>query len=982
MSRPILALIALAAGASAFAQLPEKIEYNRDVRRILSNNCLKCHGPDDAARQGGLRLDTFEGATAKNAEAQAGIVPGNAAASMILQRITAADPAHRMPPVETGNTLTEHEIAVLRRWVEQGAEYQLHWSLVTPVQPALPAVKHAAWPVNGLDYFILQRLEAEGLAPSVPVEKTTLLRRVYLDLIGVPPSPREVRAFLDDTSAVAYEKVVQRLLDSPKYGERWARVWLDLARYADTKGYEADRIRTIWRYRDWVIEALNRDLPFDQFTAEQLAGDLLPNPTTEQLLATAFHRNTMTNDEGGTDNEEFRVAAVIDRANTTAEVWLGMTMACAQCHTHKYDPITHKEYYQFLSFFNQTEDADAYPEETPVIPTPTREQHATLDALKMHLANADQAIAQQYATLEATATRAAWEQEALRNRSFPVALSNWQAIGPFQARNFEEAFTTAFQPEMGIDLALSLADGALKWSEHADWADGQPHALAADVGATYLYRTLTSPADQPAALSFGSNDSIKVWVNGAEVLAKHIGRQVAPDQERVDTRLKQGENSLLLKIANAGGEAGFYFKLLESGISEAVFAALPVEEAGRTPEQQAQVKDYYVSVAPAFEALRVKKAALKAEHEKLMAEIPTTAILKELPAEQQRKTHILTAGSFLNPAEEVQAGTPAVLSPMAADLPKNRLGLAKWLTSPENPLTARVAVNRYWEQFFGIGIVETLEDFGTQGELPSHPALLDWLATEFIRLDWSQKELCRVIVTSAAYRQASTTTPALLEKDPYNRLIARGPRFRLDGEMVRDQALSVSGLLSDRMYGPSVMPPQPEGVWMVVYSSDQWTPSTGEDKHRRGLYTFWRRTSPYPSFITFDAPSREVCTSRRIRTNTPLQAFVTLNDPVYVEAAQALARRGLEAKQETVEKTAEYVFARATARPPRPEELAPLVNLYNAQLARYQADVEAAAAMASDPLGPLPEGADAAQAAAWTVVCNVILNLDEVLTKI
>ena len=777
------------------AQAQESVRYDRDVRPILSNNCFKCHGPDPRARKRRPRLDTFEGATALTRWKKYSIVPGNLDESEMVRRISSDDPDYRMPPGDSGKQLSTEEIDIIRRWIEQGGEYQKHWSYVKPERPDLPAVSDATWLRNGIDSFILARLDQEGLTPSEETDKRTLIRRVYLDLIGLPPTASEVKAFLKDSKPGAYERVVDDLLTRPQYGERWARVWLDLARYADTKGYEKDDRRSIWKYRDWVIQALNEDKPFTEFTIEQIAGDLLSEPTNAQLIATAFHRNTMNNDEGGTDDEEYRNAAVVDRVNTTMEVWMGTTMRCSECHTHKYDPITQEEYFQVYAFFNQTADHDQ-PNEYPV------------------------------------------------------------------------------------------------------HRDGSPEDLAR--------------LDEVRALT-------KSLPSRVEELKKKLEAAESPEADRV-----------------------------------------ALEEEHKKTDR----------------ALRKAKYDL----EKMDKEIVTTPIMQELTGDKRRTTHINKRGSFLNKGKEVSEGTPAVFHPFPQDQPENRLGLARWLVSNDNPLTARVTVNRFWEQFFGQGIVKTLEEFGTQGDWPTHPELLDWLAVEFMESGWSMKELCRTIVTSATYRQDSLITPEMLERDPYNELLARGPRFRLEAEMMRDQALRVSGLLSDTMYGPSVMPYQPEGVWTVVYSGDSWVTSAEEDRFRRGLYTFWRRTSPYPSMMAFDATSREVCTTRRIRTNTPLQALVMLNDAVYVEAAQALARRVMNEGQGKLAKRIDFAFHTILARPATDLEKNRLSSLYESEFAHYEANPEEAVMMATDPLGPLEKG-DTVEAAAWTVVCNVILNLDEFLTK-
>lgn len=861
----------IAVGSAQESANKNPVDFNRDIRPILARNCYSCHGMDDKHREAGLRLDREDGATKKLDSGATAIVPRNLDESELYQRIISTDDAERMPPKATGKTLSAVQIDLVKRWIEQGAPYAAHWSFVKPLRLELPVVKNTTWPRNGIDHFVLSRLEQEGLQPSPEADRYTLIRRLSLDLRGLPPTPEEVAAFVSDARPDAYEQLVDRLLADPAYGERWARMWLDLARYADSAGYGSDPLRTIWKYRDWVIDAFNRNVPFDRFTVEQIAGDLMaeggevradgreakgegpeanaisstpsplrPHPST--LIATAFHRNTKTNTEGGTDDEEFRVEAVRDRVDTTMQVWMGLTMGCGKCHDHKYEPITQREYYQFFAFFNQTADADR-PDESPTISVPSPEmvkQAAEIDAKLVPLKK--------------------------------------QLDTP----------------------TLELADAQTKW-------EGEVR-----------------------------------------------------EQKDAEKSPRKGVPADVLKIIEAEGD--------------------------RTEEQQSKVASYYRTIAPSLKSVRDEIAKL----EKAKPVFPTVPVMQELPEAKRRTTYIMEKGNFLAKGPEVTPAVPAAFHHLSAEEPRNRLGLAHWLVSSDNPLTARVTVNRFWAQLFGTGFVETEEDFGAQGEPPSHPQLLDWLAIEFCgepmgvspRSPWDIKRLLKLIVNSATYRQSSRVTPELLAKDPRNRLLSRGPRFRLEAELVRDQALALSGLLSKKIGGPSVYPPQPPGLWQAAFNGQRtWATSTGEDKYRRGLYTFWRRTVPYPSMATFDAPSREICSIRRIRTNTPLQAFVTLNDPVYVEAAQALARRIVKEGGDTPESRADFALRLCLARPPQSEQRAAIVELYRDELAHYKTDAKAAEQMATDPLGPLPAGMDAADHAAWTVIANVLLNLDGVLTK-
>ncbi|QDV35888.1 PSD1 and planctomycete cytochrome C domain-containing protein [Tautonia plasticadhaerens] len=828
------ALLASAAPAPALALGDdEAIDFNRDIRPILSNKCVFCHGPDEAERQAGLRLDREADALADRG-GYAAVVPGDPDASELIYRVESEDGLDVMPPPGVGKAVTPEERALLRRWVEQGAEFQEHWSYVPPDRPALPEVSDETWPTNPIDRFVLSRIEAEGLAPSPEADRAALIRRVSLDLTGLPPTLEEVDAFLADESADAYEDLVDRLLASQSYGEHQARLWLDLARYADSAGYADDPSRTIWAYRDWVIDAFNDNLPFDRFTVEQVAGDLLPEPTERQLIATAFHRNTMTNSEGGTDDEEFRNAAIVDRVNTTMTVWMGTSMACAQCHTHKYDPISQVDYFRLFAILNSTADADQR-DESPTLPLFTEEQEAR---------------------------KADWEREA-------EALRN----------------------------TLSTPTPELRYAQ-LDWERSFP--------------------EEPGP---GSPD--------------------AKTPEEIRT-------------------------------------ILAIDPADRTEEQAKKLSDHFLSITPILQSERDRLAEL----ERKLTPYTTVPIMRELPEAERRTTHIQRRGNFLDLGEEVAPDVPESFHPLPDGEEPDRLGLARWLVSGENPLTGRVIANRCWEQVFGRGLVGTSEEFGSQGDPPTHPELLDWLATELVRSGWDLKASFRLLVTSSTYRQSSTVSPRLLDRDPDNALLARGPRFRLSAEMIRDQALFVSGLLSPRMYGPPVNPPRPETGLRAAFGSaiDRGT-SEGQDRYRRALYTEWRRSNPYPSMTTFDAPNREICIVRRDRTNTPLQALVTLNDPVYIEAAQALARRMVAEGGDSTEDQARHGFRLCLAREPSTDELDRILSLFEDARSGFSADGDAARAMATDPLGPLPEGMDPAELAAWTVVGNVLLNLDEMFLK-
>jgi hypothetical protein len=1014
------------------------VNFVRDVRPILSKHCFACHGPDEGHRKADLRLDVE--ASAKGTAAEPGvIVAGKAGASELVSRIISTDDEMRMPPPKSGPPLAKEQIDLIKRWIDQGAKWGAHWSFTPPDRPQPPTVKQAAWPKNDIDRFVLARLEREQLAPSPAVDRVTLIRRVSLDLTGLPPTPADVDAFVADQRPDAYEKLVDRLLASPAYGERMARMWLDLARYADTKGYEKDLRRTIWRYRDWVIDAFNRDLPFDQFTRDQLAGDLLPDATLDQRLATAFHRNTMVNDEGGTDDEEFRVNAVKDRVATTMQVWMGLTMQCANCHSHKYDPITQREHYQFYAFFNQTEDADRG-DDQPVLATPTTEQQRQLAKLNTELAGLRDKL--RTPTPALTEALANWEASLppdtgwtlLKPSSMSAASGSTLKLlddGSILAdakRPATEAYRVTLPTELVAVTGIKLE--ALPDKSHPKGGVGRTE----NDGNFVLSRislSVKKPNGDVVEVPFAKAESDFSQANYPvdhaiknDDLKKH-GWAVSPQQTKAHMAVfttahpvAAGVGTELtitldhqFEFAYPGFSIG-RFRLSATADAQPVLSpALPTDiraivktpADARTAEQKQKLFDHFVSIAAQTKPLREQIAVVEGSLKAVNA--PQTPVLKELAADKRRVTKLHVRGNFLEPGDAVEPAVPAAFHPFPDGAPLNRLGVAMWLVDERNPLTARVMTNRFWAIFFGTGLVETQEDFGSQGMTPSHPELLDWLAWEFrepglgslaphprplspgggegrVQLSrWSMKRLCKVIAMSATYQQSSRITPELAERDRFNRLLARGPRFRLEAEMVRDAALAASGLLSRKLGGPSVMPPQPPGIWQSTYNSEKWVVSAGEDKYRRGMYTFLKRTSPYPSMLTFDAPSREVCTIRRITTNTPLQALVTLNDPVYIEAAQALARRMVKEGGSTTESRLSFAFRQITLRSPSPREADQLATLFRRRHDFYRAATDAAREMATSELGPLPDGMDVAELAAYTNVCNVLLNLDEFLMR-
>jgi mono/diheme cytochrome c family protein len=998
----VFALVFALVAASPAAQ----VDFDRDIRPIFQSRCYECHG--EKKQKNGIRFDqkhtVFQGGDAGKPL----LVPGKSSDSILIQRLVTTDEDEVMPP--KGERLTAEQIALIRAWIDQGAVWpegkaapKKHWAYEKPVRPALPAVAHRSWPQGGIDYFILERLEREKLRPSPEAARATLIRRVSLDLVGLPPSLDEVDNFLNDPSPRAYETVVDRLLSSPQYGARWARLWLDLARYADTQGYEKDDRRNMWPFRDWVIEALNRDLPFDRFTIEQIAGDLLPNATRDQKVATGFHRNTLTNTEGGTDDEEFRHEAVVDRVNTTMSVWMGSTFNCSQCHNHKYDPFTMRDYYQFYALLNQTADADR-PDETPILKVPSPEQEAEAARLQKAIAKAEKEYIVQ--TPELSVARTKWE-EATR-----AELAAWPVLDVVEMRSAGGAtFTNTNDHSIIVggtntpnDVYTIVARTSLKHLS-AVRLEVMPDASLPKKslgrhsnGSFVLTGFEVSVAEEPIVLAKAEADysqdkynvtnlisGIKTNAGWATSSGEEKGRveRVAWFTARDRTELPEGATiTITLRHNSKYPEANLgRFRLSATGMEKVAPPPKIPEKirnilAAASPDEKdtKELDKYFRSVAPELKKVRDNLANLRKSEGELDRAIARTAVMEAV--ENPRDTYMLIRGGFLSKGEKVEPGVPGIFGGRP-DPKLSRLDLARWLVSDDNPMTARVMVNRLWEQYFGIGIVETSEDFGTQGEPPSHPALLDWLATEFMRQGWSLKALHKTIVMSATYRQDSKASPELIQRDPYNRLLARGPRLRLEAEMIRDQALAISGLLSKKMGGPSVFPPQPDGLWQVVYSGDKWETSKGDDRYRRGIYTFWRRTSPHPAMTTFDAPSREFCVLKRSRSNTPLQALNLLNDPAYIEAAQALARRIVTQGGGTEQERVAYGLRLCLARHAWKPEIERLVSLYHEQLKHFGNDSAAARKMAGEKC----KADEAASLAAWTVVANVLLNLDELITK-
>ncbi len=986
-----------------------------------------------------LRLDTKDGL--------AGVVaPSRSAESKLYQRISAPEKGKRMPPPFAPRFLDQKQVDLIHRWIDEGAKWETHWAYVPPKRPEPPAVKDPAWVRNPIDNFILAKLESEGLKPSPEADKTTLLRRVTFDLTGLPPAPAEVDAFLHDKSPKAYEGVVDRLLASPRYGERMAMQWLDLARYADTHGYHIDSHREQWHWRDWVIDAFNRNMPFDEFTVEQLGGDLLPQPTLAQRIATGFNRNHMINFEGGAIPEEYQNEYVVDRVEATSVTWLGMTMGCSRCHDHKFDPIKQKDFYRFYAFFNTISEKGLDGRRgnaQPTVQVPSPEQSREIARVNQEICAHEDAIPKDR---ELDAMEAEWEKTALTTlpdashdglvahyeldgnlvdssghyhpgrifkgdlsygtgpvgrqaefdgqtqvefgnvggfeRNQPVSISFWfspgdrQEMTVLQKREAEGRGWEVYREESIVVPRLRRAS-RLSFRLIHHWPDDAIEFRTKD--------PIVEDEDHAVSIVYDGS-SAKFYVDGKPKDTEIVGNTLAGSIGTTATLRTGGDLQGSLDDLRIYSRALTANEVEELAVHQPARAVVTILPKKRDKSQKESLRDYYLTFA-ASEGLRKTYAQLKElrkQKEDLDWTVPNAMVMGEM--DEPRETAILGRGDYRNRGEVVTPGTPAVLPAFGKDLPVNRLGLAKWIVDPANPLTARVAVNRYWQLHFGTGIVKTAEDFGSQGEPPSHPQLLDWLATEFVRTNWDIKAVQRLMVTSAAYRQSSRVTPELLERDPENRLLARGPRFRLQAEMVRDNALAVSGLLVEKVGGPGVMPYQPKGLWEEiafgdVYSAQMYRQGHGEDLYRRSMYTFWKRTSPPPALITFDAPDREKCTARRAVTNTPLQALVLLNDPTYIEAARVLAEKMIREGGADETRRIRYAFRLATARDPNAKEMLVLRELERSEAAEYRRNKDAARKLVSVGEDKADAKIDPAELAAWTTVASTILNLDETITR-
>ena len=902
-------------------------------------------------------------------------MPGKPEESELIAHVTSDDETVRMPPPETGKRLTARQIEQLRGWIAAGAAWQDHWSYTPIERPRVPESVPAAHPI---DAFLSARQAEAGLAPAPEADRVTLARRLSFDLVGLPPAPEDVDAFANDASSETYDRLVDSLLASPHFGERMAMYWLDLVRYADTTGIHGDNHRDVAPYRDYVIAAFNTNMPFDRFVVEQLAGDLLPEPTLAKRVASGYNRMNMTTTEGGAQPKEYVAKYAADRVRNASTVYLGATLGCAECHDHKYDPYTTKDFYSFAAFFADVQEQPvALP--GPAFPVPTSDQEKRLADLDREISTVRGTLDTQ--TPELDAAQVTWESTARDELAHPPQLGPWHVHAPFKAESFEQAFDTPYGPENGVDVTATGGDGTPRWTLHDDWADAAVYALPDGTGAAYLYRKIESPRATKLVISLGSDDGLRVWLDGKEALQKRVKRPLAADQDKATIELHQGTNHLLVKIVNADGSSGFYFRVLEGDIPADVVAILGKAAEARTADEKAALAKHHRNVSPLLGQARERLAALETQRKEIDAGVLRTLVAM---SGEPRTMRILPRGNWLDESgETVSPAVPAFLRPIAIDGRRaTRLDLAQWMQSRENPLVARVLVNRLWKIAFGRGLASPLDDLGAQGSWPTHLELLDWLAAELVDSGWDVKHMLRLIVTSRAYRQSSQPSAMALEKDPYNLLVARQARFRLDAELVRDDALAVSGLLVPKLGGRSVRPYQPRGYWAHLnFPVREYESDHGDDLYRRGLYTYWCRTFLHPSLAAFDAPTREECTAERNRSNTPLQALVLLNDPVYVEAARVFAERMIREAGPAVEDRISWAVRRALSRAATADELRVLADLHARHRQHFAAQIDEANKLLTTGEHPAASDIEPAELAAWTSVARTILNLHETITR-
>ncbi len=951
----------------------QQVDFDRDIRPILSNNCFACHGPDQNTREADLRLDDKDSVFANRDNPL--ITPGKSAASELFRRISSTDELEMMPPADFRKHLTSEQIELIKKWIDQGAEWKQHWAWTAPNRPAVPKASMNKV-ANAIDNFVLRELSREGLQMSSPADRATLIRRLSFDLLGLPPSTDEVATFVNDKDPNAYANLIQRLLNKPQYGERLAMYWLDIVRFADSNGYHADKTRQIAPYRDYVINAFNDNMPYNQFVREQLGGDLMENATIEQQVASGFNMLLQTTDEGGAQAKEYLAKYSADRVRNTASIFLGVTLGCAECHDHKYDPFTTQDFYNFASFFADINEVGVG--NAPAFPVIAGMLSDQIEAKNQTIAEKQAAL--NAASREMTEARKAWEIKIAKQADTSITAGKWQYLGPIAATSFDEAHEKSFVKEAeAIDLTVAV--GGKNWIEK-DFADATIHMLDQSPNAAhYLLRTLSVKTATKVELKMGSDDGIRVWVNQKEVLNNKVTRGPAVDQEKVTVDLVEGDNTVLLKISQGGGGAGFYYTHSNNSLPADITAIIAKASTERAAAEQNKLSDYYRDNSAELKTQRDEVAQLQQQLKQLNDSAPRTLMTR---VREPRMIRVLPRGNWMDDSgAEAAPLVPGFLKPLAIeDRRPNRLDLADWMVDPDNPLTSRVLVNRLWKIFFGHGLAEPLDDVGAQGTRPTHPELLDWLSIELIESGWDIKHIVSLIVASNTYQQSSGLSPELAALDPYNHKYARQSQFRLDAEMIRDTALAIGGLLNQNVGGTSVKPYQPAGYWKHMnFPKRTWQLSGGDDIYRRGLYTHWQRMFLHPSLLAFDAPSREECTVSRPRSNTPQQALVLLNDPTYVEAARAFAERILQEGGNDDSNKLNWAYQTALSRIVNPNEANVLLNVLAKHREAYQANPQAADEYLSVGRRPVAENVNKSELAAWTSVARIILNLHETITR-
>ncbi|MEC8784566.1 MAG: PSD1 and planctomycete cytochrome C domain-containing protein [Planctomycetota bacterium] len=948
----------------------ERVDFNRDIRPLLSDRCFACHGPDENTREADLRLDIADGVV----QGDSTVVQANdLEASELYQRIISDDVDIVMPPPSTNKPLSESEKDLLKKWIEQGAAWETHWAYLPPVKVDLPEANTPS--TNPIDAFIQAKLDANQLVASNQANRVTLIRRLYFDLIGLPPTTAQVDAFLSDDSENAYAKVVEDLLNSPHFGERMATYWLDVVRYADSNGYHSDEARKIAPYRDYVIQSFNDNMPYDQFVVEQLAGDLLPEAGLQQQVASGFNMLLQTTSEGGAQAKEYIAKYAADRVRNTSQIFLGSTVGCAECHNHKFDPFTQHDFYSFAAFFADIQQpAVGNP---PTYPVLTSEDQELIHQIDMDLGSIRKQL--EATTPELEEDQSQWEASLKEAAARTPKFSPWYQIGPFTADNFDQLHAKEF-----VAASVSNYDqpvGELKWTEN-NLADGKVHALPlGNLAATYLHRQVNLEKATNLTLSLGSDDSITVWVNGEKVHDNKVSRAPAADQDKVKVELRAGENDLLVKVCNNQSGAGFFFNVGSSDLPSNIASIIETDPESRTVPQKNELAAYYRTVTPLLQPQREKLAQKEAEKKSFVDSRPRTMMTR---TGKPREVRLLNRGDWLDESGPVvQPAIPEFMGKLETTGNRlNRLDLARWIIDRNNPLTARTLVNRFWKLFYGQGLATPLDDLGRQGSVPTHPELLDWLSVEFMDHDWDMKHIIRLMLMSDTYRQATDVSDKLKRVDPYNQLYARQVRFRLDAEFVRDNALAVSGLLVRDIGGRSVHPYQPAGYWSHMnFPARKWPSDQGENLHRRGLYTWWQRMFLHPAMVAFDAPSREECTVERPRSNIPQQALVLLNDPTFVEAAHGLAERTLQSAEPETARRIDWIWKEVLSRLPEKTEAEVLTKVYERHRTQYEADPESAKQLLNVGTLPVNESLDTVELAAWTSVARVVLNLNETITR-